>query len=844
MAGFGGSVKLTGESEYRKALTQITQNLKVVSAQMKATSSGFDSGEKSMKDLENESKTLSKSLESQKSALSTLKSQLSTMSAEYSKTEASHKKLVSQYETEKAKLEQIKSTLGTSSNEYKNQEKVVNELGQEVTKSAKSYDAQGKALNDMKIKTANAETTCNQTAKALDSLGKEAEEAGSQAKKGGDGFTVFKGVVANLASSAITSAVSGLKNLGGACLNMGKQALDGYAQVEQLRGGVQKIFGDDLAKEVEANANNAFKTAGMSANEYMDTVTGFSATLLQGLGKDTSKSAQYADTAIRNMSDNANTFGTDISMIQNAYQGFAKGNFTMLDNLKLGYGGTQAEMARLVNESGVLGDSMEVTAESVKDVPFHKMIEAIDKTQERMGIMGTTTKEASGTIEGSTGSMKSAWENLLTGMADENADFGTLVENFIGTLITEDGKGGVIGTIVPRISQVITGLANTMADMLPKLIQQIVPIIQENLPIIIDALSQALTTIADVLPQILPVIAELIPQIVNTLIGLLPQIIQAGISLILGLIQGITDAIPQLTAMLPNVITSIVTTLIDALPQILDAGIELLLALVDGIMKAIPKLVKKMPKIINSMIDKLISMIPKIINAGIKLLVSLVDNMPKIINGIVKALPQLITGLITGLTNNLPKIIDAGVKLFMALVENMPKIISEVVKAIPKIIKAIVKGLKDSAPKMAKAGLDLIKGLWKGINDATSWIKDKLMGFCKKVLKGLKDFFKIKSPSRVMRDEVGKYLAQGVGVGFTDEMQNVTSDMQNSVPTNFDIDANVRANANGYNGYNAPISYNNMVGAFKEALSQMTVELDDDKVGKFVTKTVANAIYA
>ena len=336
MSGFGGSIKLTGEGEYRKALSQITQSLKVVSAEMKATSSSLASGDKSTQEMATASKQLSESLEKQKQALGTLKTQLSSMQAEYNKTAQSHQTLLNKYNDEKAKLDEIGRTLGTSSKEYKDQQKVVNDLSQEVNKSSKTLDSQGKAMNNMRIQTANAETTCNQTAKAIDDLGKELDDTDKSTKAASEGFTVMKGVLANLATDAIRSAINGVKQLGAAFVDTGKQALDSYAEYEQLEGGVKKIFGDDLAKQVMDNANKAFSTAGMSANEYMDTVTGFSATLLQGLGDDTAKAAEYADIAIRNMSDNANTFGTDMASIQYAYQGFAKGNFTMLDNLKLG----------------------------------------------------------------------------------------------------------------------------------------------------------------------------------------------------------------------------------------------------------------------------------------------------------------------------------------------------------------------------------------------------------------------------------------------------------------------------------------------------------------------------
>ena len=452
MAGFGGAVKLTGESEYRKALNQITQSLKVVSSEMKATSSSFASGEKSQKELATSAKELKASLEQQKSALSTLKGQLAQMTAEYQKTGQKHQQLVSEYDKEKQKLDEIGRTLGTSSKEYKDQEKVVSDLAQEVTKSEKAYDAQGKAVNQMRIQTANAETTCNQTAEAIEKMGKEAKESS-------EGFTVMKGVLANLATQAINSAIDGLKRLGSAFVDTGKQALASYGEYEQLEGGVKKIFGDEMAQTVMTNAQNAFKTAGMSENEYMETVTGFSSSLIQSLDGDTTKATEIADRAIRDMSDNANTFGTDMSSIQYAYQGFAKGNYTMLDNLKLGYGGTKEEMARLIQDASQMDDSMKALGVTVdaNDMSFANIANAISVVQKELKIAGTTSAEASGTIEGSTGSMKSAWQNMLTGMADENANFQTLASNFIGTLITEDGKGGVIGTIVPRIATVITG---------------------------------------------------------------------------------------------------------------------------------------------------------------------------------------------------------------------------------------------------------------------------------------------------------------------------------------------------------------------------------------------------
>lgn len=459
MAGFGGSVKLTGESEYRKALSQITQSLRVVSSEMKAVSSAYDTNDADTKALATQTKNLNTALDQQKTSLKNLKSQLTSMESEYKKTQTTHNALVSQYEKEKTKLAEIERQYGKNSVEYKNQQKVVTELEAKVQQSAKAYDTQTKALNNMRIQTANAETTVNNTAKALDRLGNETEDAARSAENAGEGFTVFKGVVANLASQAISKAVEGLKRLGSALIDVGKQAVASQAEYEQLVGGVETLF-KDSAKEVQGYADIAYKTAGLSANQYMETVTSFSASLLQGLGGDTAKAAKIADMAIIDMSDNANKMGTSMEMIQNAYQGFAKQNFTMLDNLKLGYGGTQAEMARLINETGVMGEAFKATAENVKNVPFDKMIEAIHKVQENMGITGTTAKEASETISGSVASMKSAWQNLLTGIANSQLDRKQLVKNFTDSIKT------AAKNLIPTIKQTISGLVETAEDLL------------------------------------------------------------------------------------------------------------------------------------------------------------------------------------------------------------------------------------------------------------------------------------------------------------------------------------------------------------------------------------------
>lgn len=328
MAGFGSSIKLSGESEYQRALKQINQSLREVSSEMKVVSSSFDKNDKSTQAMAQKSDVLNKKLEEQKNKLSVLTQKYNEMNNTYGKNSTAQKELTAELTKEKAKLDEIGNTLGKTSKEYQDQEKVVNQL---EDKQVQYNNAVSKAKTEMN----QAQAEVNKTTKELDELGKEEEDVTKKTKETGDGFTVFKGILANLGTQAINSAINGLKSMGSALINVGKQAIESYADYEQLVGGVETLF-KDSAPIVQKYANEAYKSAGLSANEYMETVTSFSASLISSLGGDTKKASDYANRAIVDMSDNANKMGTDIGMLQNAYQGFAKQNYTMLDNLKLG----------------------------------------------------------------------------------------------------------------------------------------------------------------------------------------------------------------------------------------------------------------------------------------------------------------------------------------------------------------------------------------------------------------------------------------------------------------------------------------------------------------------------
>lgn len=364
-------------SELKKGISDAQRQIKLANAEFKAASAGMDDWSKSADGCSAKLKQLKTVLSSQKSVLAAYEKQLEAVVAEE----------------------------GDGS----------------------------KAADNLRIKIANQQAAIASTEAELQDLAKTLAKTNDEATDTANGgFTVLKAAMANLVSQGISAALDGLKQLGAAIVDLGKESIAGFAEFEQLQGGVEKLFGPDTAKEVEKNATLAYKTAGLSANKYLETVTSFSASLISGLEGDTEEAARVADIAIQDMSDNANTFGSDIQSLQNAYAGFAKGNFTMLDNLKLGYGGTKTEMARLVKESGVMGEAFEGTAESLESVPFDKIIIAINETQKRMNIYGTTSREASTTVEGSINTMKGAWENFVAGLArgDQNPEelFNQVVE--------------------------------------------------------------------------------------------------------------------------------------------------------------------------------------------------------------------------------------------------------------------------------------------------------------------------------------------------------------------------------------------------------------------------------
>lgn len=499
-----------------------------------------------------------------------------------------------------------------------------------------------------------------------------------KAKEASEKIGKFFGSVAKTVGKASLAAI-GAAATGITALT--KSAVENYAEYEQLVGGVETLFKDSSAKVLEY-ANNAYKTAGLSANDYMETVTSFSASLLQSLGGDTEKAAEIGNMAVIDMSDNANKMGSSMESIQNAYAGFAKQNYTMLDNLKLGYGGTKEEMQRLIDDANALnaaqGNMTKYSIDSYADI-----VNAIHDVQTEMGVTGTTALEASTTIQGSLASTKAAWENWLTGTGSVDALVGTVVNS--AKLLAK-----AIGDILPSLTTGISQLVSQLAPEIPPLINQLLPGIIDSIVTLIDSLGSQLPAI---LATILPVITGSAPQIINTLItaliSSLPIIVSSAGQLILALATGISQSLPTLIPTIVDVVLQIVMTLVENVNLLVDAAVDLISALAEGLIAALPILIAQAPTIISRLVQELIAAAPQLLLSAAEIVVQIVSGIADNLFALGKSAGEIITTIAEGIGEMWGSLVGVG---------------SQVVAKIREGISNAWQGLKN-----------WFKGLWDGL---------------------------------------------------------------------------------------------------------------------------------
>lgn len=647
------------------------------------------------------------------------------------------------------------------------------------------------------------------------------------------GFNAGVSKISSAAKKGLAITAGAVAGVGAALGAMTKQSLDSVSKLEQNVGGVETLF-KKSSKTVIANANKAYKTAGMSANEYMQNVTSFSASLLQSCAKNTDKAAKVADMAMIDMSDNANKMGTNMVDIQNAYQGFAKQNYTMLDNLKLGYGGTKTEMERL------LADASKISGVKYDINNLADVYNAIHIIQKELGITGTTSKEAATTIEGSMNSAKAAYDNFLngSGSAEELADS-------IAVMMENIGKN--LGEIIPRLAATIPELFSTLWDDMKSEMQQGVQVIMslagsissaspqlitaagtailalgsgimQALPQMISYGVQIITQIGNAIsqaaPELIPKAIEALAQFALGLISALPQLITVGIKMITSLAQGLINSIPLLIEYVPQIINSFCAAIDTGLLQLIAAGVKIIANLVIGIVQAIPQLIAALPQIVLAIYNVFMHInllsaganIIKTLASGLKSsggsVISAAQNIVKFIwNQLVKTdwvnlgkmlIQKLVSG-IRGMGGSAGSVARSiGQKIFTTISNvnwlSLGKtVISKLISGLLSLLGRMGSAAKSLGTKAVSAfkginwgsvGSNIVKGIIGGVGAMAGSLLSKMQGLASSALKAAKKALGIKSPSRVFKKEVGKHIVTGIIAGIDTEQKNLKKTME------------------------------------------------------------------
>lgn len=642
------------------------------------------------------------------------------------------------------------------------------------------------------------ETELKKQVSAYDELINKKGKAGKATDDVGEKFSGLKtaGKIAVGAIAAVGAAAVGAVS---AFIGLGESTKETQTAMAKLDASFVSAFGDtDRAVEMAT-----------------DTIYG-----LYGVLGDMDRSVE-ASNLLAKMSDNAEDLDANTRILTGVFAEF--GDSIPTEGLAEGMQAT-AEMGSV---QGVLADALEWQGINLDE--YNSKLESLSTAEERAAYIQSTltdlygesadayrennkalieSNEAQLRMEQSLADLGAIAIPIVTTLKNLASDLLQTITPFVklmgeGLTGALNGTAGAAENLAKGISGILSTALDKLVEMIPFIIETVVAIIPtianaiiEKLPdilqLIIDVVTQVINGLTAMLPQIVTAIMDIIPQLTNALIAAIPQLLQASITLLMSIVNALPTIITNLIAALPSVIQTIVDVLISSIPLLIDASTQLFNAIVEAIPTIIQSLTENLPTIIETIIKGLIDAIPLLLDGAITLLMAIVQALPTIIETLVVQVPQIVTTIITTLLSNLPLLIKAAVQLFMGIIKAIPQIVIELVKQMPTIIKAIVKGLKDGIKDVVKVGGDIIRGLWEGIKDMGKWIADKIKGFGESVLGGIKSFFGIKSPSRVMADQVGKNLALGIGMGFEKNIGAVNKEVTEAM--NFD-DVSVSASA-------------------------------------------------
>ena len=849
MASFGGAVKLTGESEYRAALRNISQNLKEVSSELKLVSSQYDNNDTSIEALTAKQTALTHRLEEQKSKLSVLREQYEKMGGEYQQNKEKHEQLVASYDREKSELERIGRELGTTSPEYKQQAEVVAKLKEQVDKSTAANDQNERSMSRMRTQMNNAQTDINKTASEIQDLesqmgksatssgklGESVEDAGEKARNAEGGFTVLKGAIANLAGNILTSAINGIQNLAGGAISS-SDALKKFESTMSFAG-----YDDSaISKAKDDMKDYADKTV-----YDLDTVANTTAQLAANGIQDYTGLTQAAGNLNAVAGGNADTFKS-VAMVLTQTAGAGKlttENWNQLADAIPGASG-QLQEALLKNGAytGNFRDAMaqgQITADE-----FNQAIMDLGFTDAAQQAATSTS-----TFEGAMGNLEAAVTDGLMQIYDSIGSEN--VTGFINTI--SEGVSKVIPPIkkgiswlkdnLPTIAPLLAGISAAFGTiMVAQKVEALVTAFKswktatEGMTIAQRLLNAA--QLASPIGLVVGLVAGLIAAIVvlwNTNEGFRDAVMNAwnGIKDFIGnAVQAIGDffsnlgtTISQLPQMFSDWLNGVISNVVAWATNLADnatvAGRQFVSNVVSFIQNLPANVASFLGNVISNVVAWVSNMASNAATAGRKFLSNAIN--------FVSQLPGKIAGFLGNVISNLAS--WAG---------NMA---SKGAEGARSMFNAVVNGLTSLPERVLSIGGDIVRGIWNGISGAAGWLANKVKSFAGGILDGMKNALGIKSPSRVFRDQVGKYIAQGIGEGFTDEMGNVVGQMQDAMP---DPSAFVSDTQIAYSGYSAAgaVANSSVVDAVIEALGRVHIVLDDEVAGKFVERTVTNAIYA
>lgn len=768
---FGLKIGLEGEREFKRAITDINREMRVLGSEMKLAASAFAKNETSAASLTAKNQVLAKEIEAQKSKVETLRAALDNAASSFGENDSRTKNWQIQLNNAQATLNGFESELEDNNDALKQFGSHTDDAGDE----AKDAAGQAGKLED-----------------AVDDLGSEMDDTSGKTRVFGD---VLK---ANLASEAIVAGVKGIASaVAGVAKGFAGAMKDGVeynARMEQYTTSFTTMLGDQAKAQQLVNglkreaARTPFGMEDLAKNTQTLMAFGMSAEEAQlrlgQLGDISQGDAVKLESftlAFAQMSSTGKLTGQDLNQMINA-------GFNPLEEIsrKTGksIGELKEEMAKGAISAEMVADAFaSATAEGGR---FYGAMDAQSQTFSGQlatledgvaNLKGVLAAGLSDTLAGTVLPMVNGWVDELTAAFEEGGapalieTFGQILQEALAFIaeqlpvVIETGMS-ILTALIEGIIEVLPSLAETAVQLVTALLTAII----EALPLLLDAALQVITTlvtgIAEALPELIPAAIEMLMALVQGLIDNLPMLLEAALQLIMGLAQGLLEALPVLIEALPAIITGIVEFLIGAIPQIITTGITLLTSLVQALPEIITAIVTVLPQIITGIITTLLAALPQLVQAGVQLLTALIGNLPQIISTIVAALPQIISAIVSAIGGAIPQLVQAGIQLFTALIQNLPQIISTIVAAVPQIISGIVNAVGQGVGQMASAGADLVRGLWNGIQSLAGWLWDRVASWCSDIWDGITGFFGINSPSKEMA-WIGDMLTRGLASGIT-----------------------------------------------------------------------------